>query len=233
MNNFLNKQANKGLKKSKVFLIIFLKFPTEGKVKTRLAAGIGFQKATEIYKIILADLIQEVKKLESVDLYFFYPPDDDIAEIKNLIGDKFNYYPQIGNDLGEKMKNSFKKIFELGADRGIIIGTDIPDLNSKIINEAIISLDKTDIVIGPSLDGGYYLLGMKNFYPSIFEEITYSTDQVLKRTLQKIESLNVNVSSLITLQDIDTEGDLINWLKTNPRKKIQKKVKEIYKTDKK
>jgi uncharacterized protein len=220
------------MKKFKDFLIIFLKFPTEGKVKTRLAEGIGEYKAKEIYKTILEEILREIKKLQDIELLFFHPPDDNLAKIKNLIGDEFKYYPQKGNNLGEKMKNSFKKIFELGGERGIIIGTDIPDLNSEIINEAIIRLHKTDTVIGPSVDGGYYLLGMRNFYPAIFEEIKYSTNQVLQRTLVKIEELNLSLSSLITLQDIDTEEDLINWLQAKPHKKIQKKIKEIYEADK-
>ncbi len=218
------------MKSIQTSLIIFLKYPDEGKVKTRLATVIGDYYAKEIYKLISSNIIEEIKKIENVKIYIFYSGENNSERFENWLGKEFNYLSQNGNDLGERMKNAFENVFSFGANKAIIMGTDIPGLNSKNISEAIRKLDKKDIVIGPSKDGGYYLLGMRNFYREIFEGIEYSNNMVYQRTLQKINKLKLEYESLIILQDIDTESDLNEWLQNEEESKIKREMELYYKS---
>jgi rSAM/selenodomain-associated transferase 1 len=121
------------------------------------------------------------------------------------------------------MKNAFEKIFSTGAQKVIIIGTDIPDLSKEIIIDAFVKLNSYDIVIGPSKDGGYYLLGMKKMNSQLFEGIQFSTASVLKETMIKVKELKLTYHLLPELMDIDTEEDLVSWLNDeykNPIKPI-------------
>jgi uncharacterized protein len=211
----------------KTALLVFVKYPIEGKVKTRLASGIGSHWAKEVYSIIASNIVNETLKIKNVNLFCFYSGEDE-AKIKNWVGNDFIYYPQTGLGLGEKMENAFKKVFEMGNEKIIIIGTDIPNLNSGIIEHAITKLHNSDFVIGPSNDGGYYLLGMKKFSPFVFRNIEYSTDRVFENTIKKIKESGLSYSVTGTLQDIDTENDLKRWLENNTESIIHLELNKIY-----
>lgn len=183
-------------------LIIFIKNPIEGKVKTRLAATIGNKKALEIYLKLVNHTLSVAKEVNAEIHLFFsdaiimeYP-----FENKNI---------QNGNDLGERMKNAFHQVFDLEKSKTIIIGTDCPGLNAAILKQAFLSLEKTDLVIGPAYDGGYYLLGMSTYHPQLFDQISWSTNEVLKQTKKLSMDNNLSFTELKILSDIDTEDDLI------------------------
>ena len=185
-------------------LIIFVKNPVLGKVKTRLAAGIGNEKALEVY-LQLMSITQTVTKNVACTRHVFYSD-----EIENDIwdDDKFNKHVQEGIDLGERMKNAFETVFSLGAKKAVIIGSDCPQITPEIIDQAFDGLEENDVLIGPAKDGGYYLLGMKKLHPEIFENKEWSTDAVFEDTVLDCIESRLSYGRLETLSDLDTIYDL-------------------------
>lgn len=190
---------------TKSAIIVFVKNPELGKVKTRLAASIGDEDALEVYNQLLLRT-REVLSGISHDKFIFY---SNFIDHKDLWDQsQFNKRIQEGEGLGEKMLNAFKSVFDMGYERVCIIGSDCFDLNSSIIDEGINALDKEDFVIGPAMDGGYYLLGMNQLFPQVFQNKTYSTNSVCNEALTEIQKLGKTCFKLETLSDIDTVEDL-------------------------
>lgn len=186
-------------------LIIFIKNIEKGKVKTRLASTVGDDKALQIYQALL-NHTREVATKVSATRHLFY---SNRIEEDEWSKNDFEKYIQKGEDLGIRMANGFKKAFEKN-DKVVIIGSDCASLTPQIVNQAFEKLEENDFVIGPAQDGGYYLLGMNKFMPSVFENIEWSTESVFEKTIQNIEYLNKKYDLLPTLSDIDYEED---WLK--------------------
>lgn len=184
-------------------MIIFAKNPIEGRVKTRLAKEIGNDKALLIYQRLLDHTYKETKSLQC-DKFLFLGN----AFEKNLFDENFTQVIQKGRNLGEKMKIAFADIFHKGYNKIIIIGTDCPGITSQIIDHAFESLSKYDYVIGPSLDGGYYLLGMNERSNYLFENMKWSINNVLTETIKKIEKRNFKYYLTEQLKDVDTLDDL-------------------------
>lgn len=188
---------------SKNLLIIFTKNPELGKCKTRLAKSIGDISALKVYKYLLqhtAKVTQEITANKEV-FYNQTPIEND-----NFSSAYFSKKTQTGADLGEKMSNAFQEGFSNKYEKIVIIGSDLYDLETKDIQEAFLQLEKSDYVIGPAKDGGYYLLGMKKFTPKIFQQINWSTSTVLEETLQLLK--NKKVVLLQEKNDIDTIEDI-------------------------
>ena len=226
---FYSKLYNNSLyPKKDAAIIVFLRYPTFGKVKTRIASTTTKEFALNFYKQCVNKLISEVRKISKTNKYIFYSEKSENENVKKWLGKTFLYSPQEGNLLGSRMKNAFQKVFSLNEEKIIIIGTDIPDLDSKIISDAINVLENNDIVIGPSKDGGYYLLGMKKMCNQLFEDIEFSTSTVYFQTISKIEKLGLQYSTLPQLQDIDTEEELIDWLKNGLHNAIKKNIETVY-----
>jgi uncharacterized protein len=190
---------------TKSLLIIFYRNPTIGQVKTRLAATIGKEKALEVFRR-LASHTKQITESLTIDKIVFYSDSIDLMDI--WPNAKYLKALQQGNDLGEKMKNSFAAAFESGYDSVCIIGTDCYELETRIIVQAFEALVSDDVVIGPASDGGYYLLGMRRFHPELFDDKQWSTETVFERTVSDIQSLGLKYSKLRRLRDVDTEGDL-------------------------
>lgn len=198
--------------KKKNAIIIFAKYPKHGNVKTRLAKTLGETFATNFYVSCSKHTFNECLKLSRRSVSFlFYPDKEHSTELKSWAGNKFFYKIQEGKDLGARMKNAFTEVFKNNFEKVLIVGTDIPDLSSGLINQALSELDKNEIVIGPSTDGGYYLLGMKKFHPDLFNNIQWSSEEVLNKTLNIINQLGLRFSLLPKFMDIDTEEDLKIW----------------------
>jgi len=195
-------------------LIVFLKNPVEGKVKTRIANTAGNIKALEIYRELLGILNDNLARVNcEVYLYFTETPMD----ISYWANANYIYRVQKGNDLGARMSAAFEEVFRDGGSQKplkvLIVGSDCPLLSAEIIDEAFLKLDKSDIVLGPAEDGGYYLLGMKKMNTELFEGVSWSTEKVLNETLDKAAGLGLSVAFTPSLFDIDTEEDWTRWLK--------------------
>ncbi|HUM47854.1 MAG TPA: TIGR04282 family arsenosugar biosynthesis glycosyltransferase [Chitinophagales bacterium] len=193
------------MKQHDSLLMIFVKNPIPGKVKTRLAKTMGEEKALEIYRQLLDHTHKVTQKL-AVDKIVFYSDEvitDDIWEESS-----YDKKVQEGSDLGKRMVNAFKYAFSKGYRKAIIIGSDCFEITPKIITEAFAALPANNFVIGPTHDGGYYLLGMATLYASIFKNKRWSSDEVLHDTLVDIRNINGSYKLLKELTDIDTEADL-------------------------
>jgi rSAM/selenodomain-associated transferase 1 len=195
-------------------LIIFAKLPRVGEVKTRLGESIGMERAVEVYKQFAEHAFSLADELHSLGVlvYIFYAPGATKNDVKNWVGRPFHFAQQHGESLGERMKNAFNKTFADGAMRTVIIGTDVPELDAIAIRSAYEMLSTHDVVIGPSTDGGYYLLGMNAPTKNVFGGITWSVETVLQQTLTKVQSLQLSHLLLPTFSDIDTDDDFREYL---------------------
>jgi len=184
-------------------IIVFVRTPELGKVKTRLARSIGDQSALNIYKILLKHTAAVLRDLSFDKVVYFSEKIDNNDLWENSL---FEKKLQKGADLGERMHHAFDTAFNKGYKKVLIIGSDLFDLTSSIITSAFEALETYDISIGPSLDGGYYLLGMKKLQPEVFKNKKWGTDSVLEHTLQDLKKQKIKL--LKALNDIDTLEDL-------------------------
>ena len=187
-------------------LIIFVRNPELGKVKTRLAAQVGKEKALEIY-IRLLQHTKEVALQTHCEKFVFAT-----ESLKDETWKGFKTEYQVEGDLGVKMLDAFDHLLKKNYEKVVIIGSDCPGLLSNHINNAFAELNNFDVVLGPAKDGGYYLLGMKKLHSAIFSGKNWSTDTVFIDTVKSIKALNLTFYQLETLADVDEEKDLPeNW----------------------
>jgi len=200
-------------------LLIFMRTPQPGKVKTRLARSLGTEKAAEFYRLCTDTTIGEIKQLSRVvERYIFFAEPVDKYEMRHLDGLGFKVAVQEGESLGQRLCNAFGRVLEKGAQKVVIVASDVPDLSAKIIKEAISGLDNSDVVIGPCYDGGYYLIGMKELHEELFDSISWGTERVYQQTLDAAKKKGLTVSQLPILIDIDTEADLRQWSEVDGHK---------------
>jgi len=188
---------------TKQALLTFIKNPEKGKVKTRLAKTVGEDKALAIYKSLL-DHTRKIALTTVATRFLFYS--QHISTIDNWLTKDFIKLVQANGGLGFKMQEAFRHAFQTH-QKVVIIGSDCASLTPSIVEEAFQQLDQHDFVIGPALDGGYYLLGMNAFYPAVFKGIIWSTETVLEETQKRILSLQKTSYLLPALSDIDYEED--------------------------
>lgn len=189
-------------------LIIFMKYPEAGFVKTRLAKSIGREKAASVYRLLVELLIRRTDDA-SFERSIFYTPVHRKQALLKWMGGRLKLFPQRGDNLGERESNAFRFAFAKGAHRVILIGADIPFLNNELILTAFRELEKCDCVMGPSMDGGYYLLGLRRFYATLFREIDWGTDKVMSQTLRAMEELGLTYTLLGERFDVDDVEDLV------------------------
>ena len=187
----------------KNLLIIFTRNPVLGKVKTRLAKTVGDKTALDIYTFLLKKT-KEITLDSPCDKVVYYSEKIIKNDIWNC--NSFRKEVQSGEDLGAKMKNSFYKAFENNYCKVVLIGSDIYDLESYHINEAFKKLETNDVVMGPALDGGYYLIGLKKMHPKIFDNKKWGSSTVRKDTLKNLEKVDVHL--LPILNDVDVIEDI-------------------------
>ena len=185
-------------------LLVFVKNAVPGKVKTRLAATVGNEKAMAVYLQLVAHTSKVIRSLPCDRIIFYSDKTEENYKWNNT--DQIQV--QQGFDLGERMMNAFAFAFKNKYQKAVIIGTDCPELTTVIIRKAFKVLDETDITIGPAADGGYYLLGMKKQQPVLFKNIPWSTSEVLNKTIQHCEENNLTYTLLPVLHDVDEESDL-------------------------
>ena len=189
-------------------LIIFVRNPRLGEVKTRLAASIGAEATLQIYQQLLQHTKNITQPLPFDKVVFFTAPPLTTESWHNFMEET-----QTSGDLGEKMQQAFDWGFQKGYQHICIIGSDCYELHTPIILQAFAALEQYQVVVGPTHDGGYYLLGMNRLHPQLFQDKTWSSDQVLPATLEDLQSAHLSYQQLETLGDIDLEQDLPAELK--------------------
>ncbi len=189
-------------------LIIFAKNPIPGKVKTRVTPHITPTDAAELYKAFIVDIVSNTLILKCDRIVIAYTPLNAETSFHEICGQSINYIPQEGYDLGERMKNAFRYTFDKGSKRTVIIGTDSPTLPLSYIRKAFSVLEKVPITIGPTFDGGYYLVGLSEQNNDIFDGVEWSTSRVFSQTLTRIKALNKQFYLLPPWYDVDTPEDL-------------------------
>lgn len=188
-------------------LLLFVKNPIPGTVKSRLGRSIGFEESAALYRCFARDLLLTTQQL-GIDRLIFFAPADAEAAVQDWLGANYTYLPQQGEDLGERMAQAFTTCFEMGYDGALIIGSDSPDLPLPYLQMGLNALKQQQIVIGPSDDGGYYTLGFtpETFTPAVFSDISWSTSTVFEQTMNRLKSRPVY--QLPTWYDVDTLEDL-------------------------
>ncbi len=198
------------LKKS---LIVFLKEPRAGHVKTRLARDLGKRRAARLYRAFVQDALQWMASIPRVETRVYYaPPGARIARLQALAPQGAiqaqQFLPQGGGDLGARLSRAFDQTLAGGSKAVIAVGTDCPLLGPVMVARAFAALARKDLVLGPAADGGYYLVGLKRRAPSLFEDVPWSTARVLEATVERARRSGLAVSLLPTLRDVDELGDL-------------------------
>jgi len=186
-------------------LVIFVRNPISGKVKTRLAKDIGDERALEIYLQLLHHTLEITRSL-SFRKFIYYADEVSDYDLWSVPG--YTKRIQNGNDLGERMLNSFKELFDQGFTRIILIGSDCLQLKTNTLEQAVTLLDSNTSVIGPASDGGYYLLGLNKLFPDLFVNKPWSTDQVFAKTVDDFINNGISYALLEELSDIDDATDL-------------------------
>lgn len=189
-------------------LIVFLKAPRPGRVKTRLAEALGDGPAAELYRVLAEE---EVRRTEPAggeyERLFFFDPADAGEEMEAWFPGQA-WIPQEGPDLGARMAAAFDETFARGARRAAVVGSDVPWVTRDHVGRALRCLDRHDLVLGPAHDGGYYLLALDRPRPALFDGIAWSTPAVLASTLERAAGLGLTVRLLEGLPDIDTLDDV-------------------------
>ncbi|MEM9411770.1 MAG: TIGR04282 family arsenosugar biosynthesis glycosyltransferase [Planctomycetota bacterium] len=189
---------------------MFAKYWESGKVKTRLAATLGADMARDVYLVFLEHLVQRFSASGDRRCLAFSPTERG-KEFDQLVGESWDIKPQANGDLGHRMSVFFEEGLAT-AQKVILIGSDTPHLPIEFVDQAVSVLDSNDLVVGPSPDGGYYLIGMSRFCRSVFDEIAWSTPSVLLETKKRIKAASISCGWLPSLRDVDELDDLEQML---------------------
>ncbi|WP_421901042.1 TIGR04282 family arsenosugar biosynthesis glycosyltransferase [Maridesulfovibrio sp.] len=204
----------------KCAIIVFVKYPETGKVKTRLGKDIGYEIAAKLYTAFVEDMLSNLDESGLTPIIAF-DPFQPVEKYKEWLGER-TYIPQQGEDLGQRMYNALQTAFDLNFDTSILTGSDLPDLDPERILKARQTLQKAPACIGPANDGGYYLIGFQKDFltDSIFKNMEWSTDRVFSETLLRLEKMDINPSTLQEHQDMDTMEDLKRLLNNRKAQKL-------------
>lgn len=200
---------------SKHRIIVFARCPDPGYCKTRLIPALGVQGAVELYEQLLRQTLKQVTpaiaELADVEVHFSGKEVIRLKAICTETSAKICYQPQSEGDLGQRLITAFDLAFQAGCGKVAIIGTDCPELDRSIIDMAFQLLDQKDVVLGPAVDGGYYLIALRQRAPELFHGIAWGQETVLETTLLKAESMGLQIGLLRALTDIDRLEDLPTW----------------------
>jgi hypothetical protein len=194
-------------------LIIFAKAPIPGEVKTRLCPPLDYEEAASLHGTLVLDAIERTKGLQGVSLYVAGAPDLSHPFFKILEGRYgAKLLQQRGSDLGARMRQAMQNAFDQGVQSAILTGTDLPTLPRAYLAEAFKLIKDHDVVLGPTTDGGYYLIGLRKMVPGLFEGLAWSTGSVFAETKKKIESAGLSLGLLPECRDVDTLDDLKHFI---------------------
>lgn len=189
-------------------LLLFTRYPRRGKVKTRLIPHLGPEAACTVHNELTRHTLEQVGSYPDLQIWF---AGGNIAGMQAWLGKGYCYRKQPGGTLGEKMHYGFQQVFAEGKEKAVLIGTDCPGITLEHITTALSMLDCRDVVLGPAVDGGYYLMGLRAAHAELFADIPWGTDRVFAITQKRAAAAGLSVSFLETLADIDRPEDLPHW----------------------
>ena len=191
-------------------VIVVVKNPEPGKVKRRLIPILGSEGSAYLYSAFIKDILSSLREMEPDLLISCYPP-EKYQDLTEIVGDE-RLFPQRGKDLGERLYNSLRYVFDMGYEKVLIICSDCPDLPPEYVNRAFSSLDDHHSVLGPAEDGGYYLIGFRkgSLVRSAFIEIPMSTPMVAEMTLSRLNEEGQKTAVIDRWRDVDLPRDLFS-----------------------
>jgi len=191
---------------SRDHIVVFVRAPVLGQVKTRLAAETGAARALEIYRTVTEHVLTVVRSV-GAQVIISYTPADAGPQMRAWLGDEVGYEPQADGDLGARMAAVFAIRSAIGADRVVIVGSDCPTITQETITTALTALDGADVVFGPALDGGYYLVAARTPHAGLFRAVPWSSTRTLEVSLARAQEAGLRVALLPPMRDIDTIDD--------------------------
>jgi hypothetical protein len=192
-------------------IAVFAKWPEPGHVKTRLSPALPAPHACDLYRAMLEDALAAAQT--GADEAFIYWADSGSAGEAPAIPPGIRARPQRGPELGARLEHAFEELLLADHDRALIIGADCPALDPAILEQAYAALERHDLALGPTRDGGYYLVGLRRAAPPLFRDIAWSTERVFGQTVERARAMGLAVKTLPELTDLDTAEDLVGWLK--------------------
>jgi len=196
-------------------LIIYSRYPEAGKTKTRMIPALGAAGAAELQRQMSEHTLNTARQLQEkrkINLEVHFAGGNEQL-MSAWLGEDLDYIAQVDGDLGDKMNSSFSRAFNTSSQRVVTIGIDCPDINVNILDRAFNLLEKQDLVLGVASDGGYYLIGLNQIIPELFQKIHWGSDRVLNQTKAIANQLNLETNYLTTLSDVDRPEDLTIWQK--------------------
>ena len=202
-------------------LILFIKTPIPGQVKTRLQPHITEDQSAELYSAFIKDLDHTFHIQDEFVCWYAVAPENFDKNILDQLVHLNNYFFQDGVDLGERMHHAFQTLFSKRYEKIVLIGSDLPTISVDIVSQALQDLTNNECVIGPSKDGGYYLIALSKLYSDLFKNLPWSSTDILQKTIEIIENKDLRYTILSEFEDIDTYKEIIalyNELKDKPQK---------------
>ena len=190
-------------------LILFTRVPVPGQTKTRMMPYYTPEQCAEFHCYCVKDIVKAAVNVDAEIIVSYTGGKSDV--LKTIISDAACYCEQVGDDLGERMYDAIEKAFGMGYEKVVLVGTDVPELRAETIDSAFETLDSKDLVIGPTEDGGYYLIGMKTACKAAFNVKKYSTTSVFEETVKSIEEDGKSIAVVDTYTDIDEPDDLLGF----------------------
>ena len=208
-------------------VICFTRVPKPGVTKTRLLPILSGDQCAKLHTAFLTDLARVYAQVNG-DLFVAYTDDPAWGMLKNIFPDATDFFPQVGADLGEKMYNAISHVLALGYDQAVLTGADLPLMTAAHLESGFVALETADIAIGPTSDGGYYLVGMKQPHRAIFENQSYGGATVLENTLSAGKTAGLTLALAASCDDVDTPEDLKNLKKVlSPETATYRYLKEL------
>ena len=189
-------------------MIVVVKQPVAGATKTRLTPVFTPAQAAELYRCLMLDTLALAHRVPDVEPVVAYTPAGAEAYFRRVVPDGFALLPQVGASLGERLNNALGHCLANGYGKAVIMNSDGPTLPAAFLQQAFARLDEADVVLGPDDDGGYYLVGLRQPQPALFEGIAWSTERVVVQTLGRIREQSLTVAVLPEWYDVDRPEDV-------------------------
>jgi uncharacterized protein len=192
----------------RILVALMTRVPLPGQTKTRLMTHLTGEECARLHRAFLEDVIPLLTDVVKLPTCIFFTPSDNAQPLQELVNDRLPLIPQEGETLGERMSAAIRWGLAQGYEGVLVVGSDLPTLPAAVFHEAVRQLEYCDVVLGPTLDGGYYLVAAKEDYPGIFQDIAWGTGNVFEATMCQIKRMGLKPSVLIPWNDVDTFADV-------------------------